>query len=131
MPGHEIVGRVTAVGDEVAKFKVGDIGAVGCMVDSCQHCLRRDGTLCLIGAPEHPHPSPQMWNFLLGRRSLAGSGIGGMPETQEMLDFCAEKSIVSDIEMIPIQDIEKAYERLLKGDVRYRFVIDSKTLQDA
>jgi uncharacterized zinc-type alcohol dehydrogenase-like protein len=293
VPGHEIVGRVTAVGDEVTKFAVGDIGAVGCMVDSCQHCsacdeglenycengmtgtynghafgggentyggysdrivvterfvakvshpeeqlaavapllcagittysplkhwgagpgkkvgivgigglghmgvkiahalgahvvafttseskkqaaldlgadevviskneaemeahansfhfildtvaashdldayiglLHRDGTLCLVGAPEHPHPSPSVWNLLGGRRSLAGSGIGGMPETQEMLDFCAEKGIVSDIEMIPIQDIEKAYERLLEGDVRYRFVIDSKTLQDA
>jgi alcohol dehydrogenase (NADP+) len=290
VPGHEIVGRVTAVGDHVSKFKVGDIGAVGCLVDSCGHCsaceedveqycengatgtyngkmgggsentyggyseaivvkdhfvvkvthsedqlpavapllcagittysplkhwgagpgkkvgivgigglghmgvklahalgahvvafttseskkqdaldlgadevvvsknkdemaahansfhfildtvaashnldeyinlLRRDGTLCLVGAPEHPHPSPQVWGFLMGRRSLAGSAIGGIAETQEMLDFCAEKGVVSDIEMIAIQDIETAYDRLLKGDVRYRFVIDNKTL---
>jgi uncharacterized zinc-type alcohol dehydrogenase-like protein len=293
VPGHEIVGRVTAVGDHVGKFKVGDLAAVGCMVDSCQHCsacdegleqycengmvltyngrmdgqgentfggysdrivvvenfvvkvshaeaqlaavapllcagittwsplkhwgagpgkkvgivgigglghmgvklahalgahtvafttseskrqnaldlggdevvnsknademaahansfdfildtvaashdldafvnlLRRDGTLCLVGAPEHPHPSPQVFGLILGRRSIAGSAIGGIAETQEMLDFCAEKGVVSDIEIIPIQDIEKAYARLLKGDVRYRFVIDNKTLADA
>ena len=90
--------------------------------------LKRDGTLVLVGAPEHPHPSPTVFNLLFGRRSLAGSGIGGIPETQEMLDFCAEKNIVSDIELIPMQQINEAYERMLKGDVKYRFVIDMKTL---
>jgi uncharacterized zinc-type alcohol dehydrogenase-like protein len=64
----------------------------------------------------------------MGRRSLVGSLIGGLPETQEMLDFCAEHEIVSDIELIPIRDIQKSYERMLKGDVKYRFVIDMATL---
>ena len=91
--------------------------------------LKRDATLVLVGAPEHPHPSPTVFNFLLGRRSLAGSAIGGIPETQEMLNFCAEKNIVSDIELISMQEINEAYERMLKGDVKYRFVIDMKTLK--
>ncbi|MEO5822705.1 MAG: zinc-binding dehydrogenase, partial [Vicinamibacteraceae bacterium] len=90
--------------------------------------LKRDGTLVLVGAPEHPHPSPSVFNLLFGRRSLAGSGIGGVKETQEMLDFCAEKNIVSDIELIPVQQVNTAYERMLKGDVKYRFVLDMKTL---
>ncbi|HVT88877.1 MAG TPA: NAD(P)-dependent alcohol dehydrogenase [Tepidisphaeraceae bacterium] len=91
--------------------------------------LKRDGALVLVGAPEHPHPSPSVFNLILGRRSLAGSAIGGIAETQEMLDYCAEKNIVSDIEMIPMQKINEAYERMLKGDVKYRFVIDMKTLK--
>jgi uncharacterized zinc-type alcohol dehydrogenase-like protein len=91
--------------------------------------LKRDGALVLVGAPAHPHPSPTVFNLILGRRSLAGSAIGGIPETQEMLDYCAEKNIVSDIELIPIQQINQAYERMLKGDVKYRFVIDMKTLK--
>src|SRR4029453_6948717 len=78
--------------------------------------LKRDGTLVLVGAPEHPHPSPSVFQLLFGRRSLAGSGIGGIKETQEMLDFCAEKNIVSDIELIPVQQVNTAYERMLKGD---------------
>ena len=90
--------------------------------------LKRDGALVLVGAPEHPHPSPTVFGLLLGRRSLAGSGIGGIAETQEMLDFCAEKNIVSDIELIPVQQVNDAYERMLKGDVKYRFVLDMKTL---
>jgi uncharacterized zinc-type alcohol dehydrogenase-like protein len=90
--------------------------------------LRRDGTMVLVGAPEHAHPSPTIFNLLLARRSLAGSGIGGIKETQEMLDFCAQKRITSDIEAIPIQKINEAYARMLKGDVRYRFVIDMKSL---
>ena len=91
--------------------------------------LKRDGTLCLVGAPEHPHPSPTVFNLIFRRRRLAGSLIGGIRETQEMLDFCAERGIVSDIEMIPIKDINTAYERMLKGDVKYRFVIDMDTLK--
>jgi uncharacterized zinc-type alcohol dehydrogenase-like protein len=90
--------------------------------------LKRDGTLTLVGAPEHPHPSPTVFNLIFGRRSIAGSLIGGIAETQEMLDFCAEHDIVSDIEMIAAAEIEDAYARMLKGDVRYRFVIDSATL---
>jgi uncharacterized zinc-type alcohol dehydrogenase-like protein len=90
--------------------------------------LKRDGTLVLVGAPEHPHPSPTVFNLLIPRRSLAGSAIGGIRETQEMLDFCAEHNIVSDIELIPAKSINEAYARLVKADVRYRFVIDMKTL---
>ncbi|MEO7275962.1 MAG: NAD(P)-dependent alcohol dehydrogenase [Vicinamibacterales bacterium] len=90
--------------------------------------LKRDGALVLVGAPEHPHPSPTIFQLLFGRRSLAGSGIGGIPETQEMLDFCAAHNLASDIELIPIQQINDAYERMLKGDVKYRFVIDMATL---
>ena len=292
VPGHEIVGRVTAVGDGVSKFKVGDIVGVGCMVDSCQHCqpcadgleqycengmtatydsneqgsrvntlggysdhivvyekfvlkvthaekdlaavapllcagittysplrpwkvgpgqkvgivglgglghmgvkiaaamgahvvlfttspgkaedalrlgakevvvskdkaqmeahlnsfdfilntvaashdldpflalLKLDGTMTLVGAPATPHPSPGVFGLIMKRRRLAGSLIGGIPETQEMLDFCAEHGIVSDIETIPMSHINEAYERMLKGDVKYRFVVDMATLQE-
>jgi uncharacterized zinc-type alcohol dehydrogenase-like protein len=90
--------------------------------------LKRDSTLCLVGAPEHPHPSPTVFNLIFSRRSIAGSLIGGIAETQEMLDFCAEHDIVSDVEMIKAADIEDAYARMLRGDVRYRFVIDNATL---
>lgn len=90
--------------------------------------LKRDGTLTLVGAPDYPHPSPNVFGLIMGRKSIAGSLIGGIAETQEMLDFCAEHNIVSDIEMIAIQDINDAYERMKKGDVKYRFVIDMKTL---
>ncbi|WP_165251943.1 NAD(P)-dependent alcohol dehydrogenase [Paludisphaera soli] len=90
--------------------------------------LKRDGTLVLVGAPEHPLPIAA-FNLLMPRRNLAGSGIGGIPETQEMLDFCAERGITCDVEMIGIQDVETAYARLLKSDVRYRFVIDMATLK--
>jgi uncharacterized zinc-type alcohol dehydrogenase-like protein len=90
--------------------------------------LKLDGTLTLVGAPEFPLPV-SVFNLLMGRRSFAGSGIGGLPETQEMLDFCAEHNIVSDIETIGIQQINEAYERLLKSDVKYRFVIDMASLK--
>ena len=292
VPGHEIVGRVTAIGDGVSKFKVGDIVGVGCMVDSCQHCqpcadgleqycengmtatydskeqgsrvntlggysdhivvyekfvlkvthaekdlaavapllcagittysplrqwkvgpgqkvgivglgglghmgvkiaaamgahvvlfttspgkaedalrlgakevvvskdkaqmkahlnsfdfilntvaashdldpflalLKLDGTMTLVGAPATPHPSPGVFGLIMKRRRLAGSLIGGIPETQEMLDFCAAHNIVSDIETIPMSHINEAYERMLKGDVKYRFVVDMATLQE-
>ncbi|NYT79182.1 NAD(P)-dependent alcohol dehydrogenase [Alcaligenaceae bacterium] len=90
--------------------------------------LKRDGTMALVGAPATPHPSPQVFNLIMKRRSLAGSMIGGIPETQEMLDFCAEHGIVADIEMIRADEINVAYERMLKGDVKYRFVIDNASL---
>ena len=290
VPGHEIVGRVTAVGDLVSKFKVGDIVGVGCMVDSCQHCapcaegleqycengftgtyngpeqgtgantyggysshmvvresfvlrishdqgalaavapllcagittysplrqwqvgpghkvgivglgglghmgvkiaaamgahvvlfttsaskradalrlgakevvvstnademaahtgtfdfilntvaaphdldpflglLKLDGTMTLVGAPATPHPSPGVFNLIMKRRRLAGSLIGGIRETQEMLDFCAKHGLVSDVEMIRMDQIETAYERMLKSDVKYRFVVDMASL---
>lgn len=93
-------------------------------LDDYTNLLRRDGTLCLVGAPEHPHPSPAVFNLLMMRRGIAGSAIGGIAETQEMLDFCADKGITADIEMVNAQDIEGAYARMLKSDVKYRFVID-------
>ena len=90
--------------------------------------LKRDGTMTLVGAPATPHPSPGVFNLIMKRRSLAGSMIGGIPETQEMLDFCAQHHIVADIEMIRADEINQAYERMLKGDVKYRFVIDNASL---
>jgi uncharacterized zinc-type alcohol dehydrogenase-like protein len=90
--------------------------------------LKRDGSLVLVGAPEKPAPVAA-FNLLMGRRSLAGSGIGGIEETQEMLDFCGEHNLTADIEIIPIQKINEAYDRLLKSDVKYRFVIDMASLQ--
>jgi alcohol dehydrogenase (NADP+) len=90
--------------------------------------LKRDGTMTLVGAPEKP-AAVAGFNLLLGRRSLAGSAIGGIRETQEMLDFCAEHGITSDVEIIPIQQINQAYDRLLKSDVKYRFVIDMASLK--
>ncbi|MGH7132111.1 MAG: NAD(P)-dependent alcohol dehydrogenase [Phycisphaerales bacterium] len=98
-------------------------------LDAFTNLLRTDGTMCLVGAPEHPHPSPAVWPLLMKRASIAGSAIGGIPETQEMLDFCAMHNIVSDIEIIPIQKINEAYERMLKSDVKYRFVIDMASLK--
>jgi alcohol dehydrogenase (NADP+) len=90
--------------------------------------LKLDGTMTLVGAPEKPSPIAS-FNLIMGRRRLAGSAIGGLKETQEMLNFCGEHGITADIEMIPIQQIDKAYERLLKGDVKYRFVIDMASLK--
>ena len=89
--------------------------------------LRRDGVLVLVGAPAKPL-EVQAFSLILKRRRLAGSLIGGIRETQEMLDFCAEHNITSDVEMIPIHQIEEAYQRTIAGDVRYRFVIDISTL---
>jgi uncharacterized zinc-type alcohol dehydrogenase-like protein len=100
-------------------------------LDAFLGLLKRDGALVLVGAPGEPHPSPAVFNLILKRRTLAGSLIGGIAETQEMLDFCAEHGIVSDVEIIPIQQINEAYERMLKGDVKYRFVIDMASLRDA
>ena len=91
--------------------------------------LRRDGTLTLVGAPEHDHPSPQVFNLIMKRRRIAGSLIGGIAETQEMLDFCGQHGITSDIELIPMQQINEAFERMLKSDVKYRFVVDINSLR--
>jgi uncharacterized zinc-type alcohol dehydrogenase-like protein len=89
--------------------------------------LRTNGVMVCVGAPPSPAQIPA-FNLIFGRKSVAGSLIGGIPETQEMLDYCAEHNIVSDVEIIAMKDINEAYERLLTGDVRYRFVIDMATL---
>lgn len=92
--------------------------------------LKRDSALVLLGVPPTA-PTVEAGSLIFGRRSLAGSLIGGIKETQEMLDFCGKHNIVSDIEVIDVQKINEAYERMLKGDVRYRFVIDTKSLEKA
>jgi uncharacterized zinc-type alcohol dehydrogenase-like protein len=90
--------------------------------------LRTNGTMIVVGVPPTPSEIPA-FNLIMKRRSIMGSLIGGIKETQEMLDFCAEHNIVSDVEVINIQDVNEAYERVLKGDVRYRFVIDTDSLK--
>ena len=90
--------------------------------------LRTNGTMIVVGVPPSPSAVPA-FNLIMKRRSIIGSLIGGIKETQEMLDFCAEHNIVSDVEVIPVQQINEAYERVLKGDVRYRFVIDIASLK--
>jgi uncharacterized zinc-type alcohol dehydrogenase-like protein len=91
--------------------------------------LRLDGTMVMVGAPDRPHPSPDVMNLIFKRRSLAGSLIGGIKETQEMLDFCADHNITSDVEVIAIKQINEAYERMLRSNVKYRFVIDTASLR--
>jgi uncharacterized zinc-type alcohol dehydrogenase-like protein len=93
------------------------------------HMLRRDGTMILLGAPPEP-AAVAAFNLIAKRKRLAGSMIGGIKETQEMLDYCAEHNIMCDVEVIPIQQINEAYERTLKSDVRYRFVIDMASLKE-
>jgi uncharacterized zinc-type alcohol dehydrogenase-like protein len=91
--------------------------------------LRVDGSLALVGAPEHPLPVAA-FSLIMGRKSFSGSMIGGIAETQEMLDFCGKHNITADVEMIDITEINEAYDRLVKGDVRYRFVIDMASLKN-
>jgi alcohol dehydrogenase (NADP+) len=98
-------------------------------LDAYTVLLKREGTMTLVGIPANPHPSPSIANLIGMRRHLAGSLIGGIEETQELLDFCAEDGVLAEIEKIPIQDIEKAYTRMLKSDVKYRFVIDMASLE--
>ena len=119
--------------DEMAKHLnsfdfILDTVAASHNLDAFVTLLKRDGTLCLVGVPDHAHPAPEVINLIFGRRSVAGSLIGGIKETQEMLDFCADKGIVSDIEMIPAQKIDEAYNRMQKSDVKYRFVMDIASL---
>ncbi len=97
-------------------------------LDAFLALLNRDGAMVLVGAPATPHPSPAVFSLIMKRRALAGSMIGGIPETQEMLDFCAEHGITADIELIAANQINDAYERMLRGEVKYRFVIDNATL---
>jgi uncharacterized zinc-type alcohol dehydrogenase-like protein len=101
-------------------------------LDAFTALLKRDGTLTLVGVPEHEHPSPSVMNLVFKRRAIAGSLIGGIAETQEMLDFCHQHGLVADIEMIKMQEIDTAFDRMVKSDVKYRFVIDMQSLkQDA
>jgi uncharacterized zinc-type alcohol dehydrogenase-like protein len=93
------------------------------------HLLRRDGHMCLVGAPEQPMPVTS-FGLIFGRKSLSGSLIGGLAETQEMLDFCGQHGITSDVEVIPIQKVNEAYDRMLRSDVKYRFVIDMVSLKE-
>lgn len=97
-------------------------------VNAYLNLLKRDGTLVLVGAPTDP-PPVQPFSIIMKRRSFSGSLIGGIKETQEMLDYCGEHNITSDVEVIPMQKINEAYERVLKSDVKYRFVIDMESLK--
>jgi uncharacterized zinc-type alcohol dehydrogenase-like protein len=128
---HEVV--VSKNADEMAKHESSFdfiLNAVSAEhdINAYLKLLKLDGTLTMVGAPEKPLPVG-VFNLLLPRRNFAGSAIGGIAETQEMLDFCAEHGITSDIEMIRIQDVNTAYDRLLKSDVKYRFVIDMASLK--
>lgn len=97
-------------------------------INAYLNLLARDGNLTLVGAPEKPMPVSS-FSLIFGRRSLSGSPIGGIPQTQEMLDFCGQHNITSDVEVIPIQKVNEAYDRLLKSDVKYRFCIDMASLK--
>ena len=97
-------------------------------INAYLNLLKLDGTLVQVAAPEKPL-GVQVFSLIFKRRQFAGSLIGGIPETQEMLDFCAKRNIVSDVEVIPIQKINEAYERMLRSDVKYRFVIDMASLK--
>jgi uncharacterized zinc-type alcohol dehydrogenase-like protein len=97
-------------------------------LDPYTSMLKQDATMCLVGLPDKP-PTINVGNLIFKRAALSGSMIGGMPETQEMLDYCGQHNIVSDVEVIPIQKINEAFERMLKQDVKYRFVIDMSSLK--
>ena len=97
-------------------------------INAYLNLLKLDGTLCQVGAPEKPLPV-QVFSLLLPRRNFAGSAIGGIPETQEMLDFCGEHGIVPEVEMIKMDDINEAWDRVVKADVKYRFVVDMASLK--
>lgn len=104
---------------------------VGHDVNPYMALLKLDSTMAIVGVLTELTPPPTGVSVIFGRKSIAGSAIGGMPETQEMIDFCAAHNVVSDIEMIPIQQVNEAYERMLKNDVKYRFVIDMASLKQA
>jgi uncharacterized zinc-type alcohol dehydrogenase-like protein len=105
-----------------------DAAAAPHSLDPYTTLLKQDATMCLVGLPDK-FPVLNVGNLIFKRAALSGSMIGGMPETQQMLDYCGEHNIVSDIEVIPIQKINEAYERMLKQDVKYRFVIDMSSLK--
>ncbi|MBL8640062.1 MAG: NAD(P)-dependent alcohol dehydrogenase [Alphaproteobacteria bacterium] len=128
---HEVV--ISTDPDQMAKcttqldFILNTVAAPHSL-DAYLTLLKRDGAMVLVGVPPQPHPSPMVFNLIGQRRSLAGSLIGGIAETQEMLDFCAKHDIVSTIEMIKMSEINEAYDRMIKSDVKYRFVIDMASL---
>jgi uncharacterized zinc-type alcohol dehydrogenase-like protein len=97
-------------------------------INAYLNLLSRDGNITLVGAPEKPL-GVSAFALIVGRHSLSGSNIGGIPETQEMLDFCGAHNITTDVEVIPIQKVNEAYERMLKSDVKYRFCIDMASLK--
>jgi uncharacterized zinc-type alcohol dehydrogenase-like protein len=103
--------------------------AVAHSLDTYLALLRHGGTMALVGIPGNPHPSPSVASLMGLRRSLAGSLVGGIKETQEMLDFCAENGVVAETETIPMQEIETAFARMVKNDVKYRFVVDMRSLK--
>ncbi len=128
---HEVI--ISKNADEMAKHAatfdfILDAVSATHDINAYLNLLKLDGTLVQVGAPEKPLPVA-VFNLIMPRRNFAGSAIGGIAETQEMLDFCAERDITCDIEMIPIQKINEAYDRLSKGDVKYRFVIDMASLK--
>jgi alcohol dehydrogenase (NADP+) len=100
-------------------------------LDAYLATLDHGGSLVLLGVPPEPHPTPGIFNLMVGRRSLSGSTIGGIAETQEMLDFCAEHGVTADVEMIRMEEIDAAYDRMLAGDVKFRFVIDMESMPTA
>ena len=119
--------------DEMAKHAgsfdfILDCVSAGHDINAYINLLARDGNITLVGAPEQPMPV-SAFSLIFGRRSLSGSAIGGLAETQEMLDFCGKHNITSDVEVIPIQKVNEAYERLVRSDVKYRFCIDMASLK--
>ncbi|PTY06775.1 hydroxyacid dehydrogenase [Verrucomicrobia bacterium LW23] len=128
---HEVV--ISRNADEVAKHTytfdfILDAVSADHDINALLRLLKPEGTMCMLGAPEKPL-SVSAFSLLFGRKSLAGSPIGSIAETQEMLDFCGQHNITADVEIIPIQKINEAYERLLKGDIKYRFSIDMASLK--
>jgi uncharacterized zinc-type alcohol dehydrogenase-like protein len=128
---HEVV--LSRNADEMAKHAgtfdfILDAVAAPHDINAYINLLKPDGNITLVGAPEKPFPV-SAFSLIFGRRSLSGSLIGGIAETQEMLDFCGQHNITADVEVIPIQKINEAYERMLKGDVKYRFSIDMASLK--
>jgi len=98
-------------------------------LDPFLNALRRDGVMCLVGVPPTPHQSPAVMPLVFGRKTIAGSLIGGLAETQELLDFCGSHAITAQVEVIPMQEINTGWDRMLKGDVKFRFVIDMAPLR--
>lgn len=130
---HEVI--VSKNPDEMARHAGSFDFILDCVsadhdINACLGMLAPDGNLTLVGAPEKPLPVAA-FGLIMGRKSLSGSPIGGLPETQEMLDFCGEHGITADIELIRMDQINEAYERMLKSDVKYRFVIDMASLKSA
>jgi uncharacterized zinc-type alcohol dehydrogenase-like protein len=128
---HEAV--ISTNADEMQKHAgsfdfILDAVSAGHDINAYINLLRRDGNITLVGAPEKPLPV-SAFGLIMGRRSLSGSPIGGLPETQEMLDFCGQHNLTADVEVIPIQKVNEAYQRLLKSDVKYRFSIDMESLK--